>query len=197
VSKNIDKILNSSTQEDLFETIWPAIFQQLKNQTIRKLDPTEAIKDLAYGWVQGVPFFTLYEDMVEKKVLIKYGLKSRALKIEHIVDICENALSYEGMLAVGAITEFCLLMQPDNVNLVSNLQELQKRIKYGVTSFSAITLYEMGFADRAIAMDLSVLAGNVKFRNKIISGLRRNEDETRKTIDRYPAYFRDLLNSLL
>ncbi len=197
VNENIDKILNCSTQEDLFETIWPAILQQLKNQTIRKLDPAEAIKDLAYGWIQGIPFITLYEGLIEKKTVIKYGSKFRDLKIEHIVDICENALSYEGMLVVGAITEFFILVQPNSTDLVSNLQELQKRMKYGVMSSSAIALYEMGFADRAIATDLSAIVGNVKFSNKIISAFRRNESETRKTIDRYPAYFRELLNSLL
>ncbi len=54
------------------------------------------------------------------------------------VDICENALSYDGMLAAGAVTEICGLLRPGAETILENLQKLQKRLKYGLPSFAAI-----------------------------------------------------------
>ncbi len=52
-------------------------------------------------------------------------------------------------------------MKEDNGSIITNLQELQKRMKYGLPSASSIALYELGFSDRVIALEIdSIINSN-------------------------------------
>lgn len=193
VRKNIEQIVVCDTHEQLLEVLWPVLMQHIQNLTFRRCNPVEVLKELVFQWIQGAPFHELFKILTEANCRIGH----RKLQTEHVVDICENAFSYDGMLLVGAITEFCKLIRSSDEDLIGNLQWLQKRLKYGLASPTAISLYELGFADQIIAMDLSAVVGVAFSRRDALKEIKINEDKVREILNKYPWYFNQLLNNLL
>src|SRR5690606_21183741 len=86
-----------------------------------------------------------------------WGTRRREFKIDHVVDVCEEALAYDGALVIGAVCEFIdTLDEGDTIELINRLQLSQKRLKYGLPTETTIALYELGFSDRVISQDLAV-----------------------------------------
>ena len=103
------------------------------------------------------------------------------------------------MLLVGAVAEVVGIIMPQgNEDLIRNLQVLQKQLKYGLQSTSAITLCEMGFADRVVAIELSsILNIDVSDRGIMAREVRRNEQEFRAALEKYPQYFTRIMDEIL
>jgi hypothetical protein len=193
VNENIDKIEGCTTNKDLLEILWPVLSENIHNVTFKKCSPDTIPKSIAFNWIKGHPFHELNNILTAANA--KIG--NRYPTIEHVIDICENALSYEGTLVIAAIIEFCKLLRPGNENIIDNLQMLQKQLKYGLASSSAIGLYELGFADQVIALDLSTVIGDVSSRRDVLNEIRQHKDEFSEMINKYPTYFSELLNNLL
>lgn len=123
----------------------------------------------------------------------------RHIKTDSIIDICDNGLSYDGTLVIGAITEIIELLRPeDSGGLVVKLLELQKRMKYGLSTPMSIALYELGFSDRVVSMDLASILKNTSVdRRSIVRFIKRNEQKVRELLEKYPSYFIERLNDLL
>jgi hypothetical protein len=113
-----------------------------------------------------------------------------------VVDICENAFAYDGMLVLGAVTELTRLHFPHNKALLDDLQILQKRLKYGLARTAAIALYELGFADRVLASELAAVVGPVESRAAARQAIRHHEGAIRQALAQYPSYFSDILRTL-
>ena len=61
-----------------------------------------------------------------------------------------------------------------------------------------IALFELGFTDRVVSMDLSSILRNVPIdRRSIISAIKLDEQRVRNVLNKYPSYFIDRLNSLI
>ena len=186
IKQNIEDISSCGTQEDMLSVLWPVLFKYIGNSTFRKCNPSSVLMPLASEWIQGTPFFDLFEIM--KGARAKIG--ARQPLIENVVDICENALAFDGMLAVGAITEVYGLMHPKDKTIPRLLKKLQKRLKYGLASSSAIVLYEIGFSDRVISAELSsILKSRPSNKETILRMLKQQESEIRGVLDKYPVYF--------
>ena len=79
-----------------------------------------------------------------------------------------------------------------------NLHKLQKQVKYGLPSSSAITLYEMGFADRVVSSELSLIISlDVEIREIMAQVVRKREVEIRAALEEYPRYFTHILSEML
>lgn len=198
VNKNIEQIVVCGTQEDLLSTLWPVLAQYIRNSTFRRCNPAEVLRDLAAGWIQGRPFHELFTILSEPSVRFGTGSRAQYPLIEHVVDICENALAYDGMLAVGAVTEIFGLLRPGAETTLEDLQKLQKRLKYGLPSSAATALYELGFADRVVSMELSsVVELSTGSRKSVIQVIRKNKKEVNRLLEKYPIYFSAVFNSIL
>ena len=100
---------------------------------------------------------------------------------------------------IGAIIEFIeLVEQRETDELINRLQLFQKRLKYGLPTEASITLYELGFSDRVIALDLaSVLGLSVGQRNDAIKALKDNSDKIIVTLEKYPTYFSERFREIV
>jgi len=200
VSQNIEDIIACNNNEELLTTLWPIICQQISNKPFIKCDTPDVLLEVVKEWIQGKPFYELYKILVDAGARIIARTQRRYYKIEHVVDICENGLSYDGTLILGAVTEILSLIQPDNIEqLIGRLKILQKQLKYGLPTPKAITLYETGLSDRVVAMELcSILDENTKpYRQALISNLRKKEEAVREILSKYPLYFTERLDALL
>jgi superfamily II DNA/RNA helicase len=199
IKEHIENLLTSQDVNGLLTAIWPVIAENISNNTFRKCDPPETLLDLAQEWIHGKAYNELLTIMLDSNVHILDGTERRKLKLESIVDICENGFAYDGSLVVAAITEIIGLVRPqDSETVITKLLELQKRLKYGLPSPQCIAIYELGFADRMISIDLSEILGNVLTDKKsLIRSAKRNEQKVRNILDRYPSFFMERLENLL
>ena len=157
------------------------------------------LKETAHGWISGKPFSELLKIIRKRKAKMIWGTRRREFKIDHVVDVCEGALAYDGALVVGAVCEFIETIDQDGTgDLLNRLQLFQKRLKYGLPTETTIALYELGFSDRVIAQDLaSSLSLDATQKKDLVKALKKDQDGARAIIKKYPSYFQKRMNELL
>jgi POLQ-like helicase len=193
------KLLSSSKDElELLEILWPILAENIHNSVFIKNNQPDVIKRIAFEWIQGGSYFELFGIVLGAGVKIIARTQLREFKIDHIVEVCDNGFAYEGTLVVGAIADFLELSQPkDENNLLNNLQILQKRMKYGLASPMAITLYELGFSDRVVSMALSSVVDDLTpDRDTVLRSLRGRQEQFLEVLNRYPSYFSEVFKNL-
>ena len=199
VNQHIEELIACDEQDALLTTIWPILVENIQNNKFRKCDPPRRLLDITLGWIHGQSYDDLFRVASEADVRIIARTQRRYINVDSIIDICDNGLSYEGTLIIGAIIEIIEFLRPeDSGETVVRLLELQKRLKYGLSTPISIALYELGFSDRVISMDLaSILKDTPLDRRSIIRFIKRNEQKVRELIEKYPSYFMERLNSLV
>jgi superfamily II DNA/RNA helicase len=185
--------LSSTDIEHLLDVIWPLFISYIHNNTFNKCDKPALLKDVVRGWILGKSFFELLEILRNGNAKLATGNRSREYSIESMVDMCEGGISYDGGLVLSAIIEFIDQLEIENKpQVLSRVKALQKRLKYGLPSVESVTIYEMGFSDRAISQEISMLLGqfNLSFEAKAL--ISANTREVKQVIDQYPSYFDEI-----
>ncbi len=190
VQAHIVQLSSSSTDDEILDIVWPILAQHINNAVFNKCDKPAVLKEIANEWIQGKPFHELFDTLRRGDAKLIWGKTRRQFKIEHVIEICENGLAYDGTLLIGAIIEFIdILEQVEMKGLIKRLQLFQKRVKYGLPSEASIALYELGFSDRVIAQDLSQFNSRDTDKRTIKSKLRRKNSVVREALQKYPSYF--------
>ncbi len=199
VAEHIDDLISCTDHEEILTASWPLITRNVQNRIFKKCDPPEILRDVAVEWIRGKSFHELFAILSNANARIIAKTQRRRFKLDHIINVCENAFAYDGTLVLGAIAELVELIHPENTgDLLNKLQELQKRLKYGLPSSSAATLYELGFADRIVAMDLgSIIDITPWHKGAVIQEIRRKRVQISERLSKYPTYFTERLNDLL
>lgn len=188
-------LVQAKSAEQLLSLLWPVLIGSIRNSSFRRCSTPEVLLEIGLGWISSTPFYELLSMLQDAGARIGGGERPRHPNIDHVVDMCENALAYEGNLLLGAIIEIAAWVIPEEHDtLVAELQVLQKRLKYGLPSTSAIMFHEIGFADRIVANDLAAAIGvrlaSKKDTRKAIRGQRQ---VISKVLGKYPAYFTERL----
>lgn len=199
VRQNLEPILSAGNPEQLLISLWPLMLDKIRNNTFGNCDPSEPLQELALRWIRGESFSDLFRFLDANGTRVGRGPRPRRIKLEHVVDICENALSYDGMLLIGAVAEIVQIINPGSSNdLLRNLQDLQKRLKYGLPTFSAITVCELGFADRVVSTELASIIGvDTPIRDTAVMALEAHEHAVRAMLQKYPRYFTQVAAEVL
>lgn len=199
VKDNADALLADQNGEDLFDITWPLIAGHIHNRAFNKFDKKDILREISKKWILGTPFHELFRIADKNKCRIGKGKSPRKVKIEHIIDICEGGLAYDGALLMSAICEFVEMLDREGTgDLVNRLQMFQKRLKYGLPTETTIAIYELGFSDRVISQYLatSLNLGGTQNKN-IVQVLKQKREETKAIMVRYPSYFQDRMSELL
>lgn len=191
VAENLERIAGCDDVDQLFDIVWPGIAARIENDTFQKWRPVETREVFARGWLVGDSFGALHDSMTAASVRIGLGARPRKPKVEHIVEMGENALGFDGAHVLGAITELFRLLSPEEESrgVVPVLQTLQKRFKYGLPSDVSILLYEAGFADRSLASDLAVVVPGISSRAQLQAAMRLSREAVEDVLGNYPQYF--------
>jgi superfamily II DNA/RNA helicase len=197
VTENVGRLSACETQEELLTALWPILARTIRNSLFKRCNPAEILQAVAEGWIEGRPYHELFQIVSEANVRFGTGPRARYARLEHVVDICENALAYDGMLTMGAVTEIYGLLRPDDHDTLGILLKLQKRMKYGLPSPLTVILYELGFADRVIAIELSEVVGAGSSRRRVIGQLKQKVGRVREVLEKYPSYFHKILTTVL
>lgn len=199
VQTHATDLIQTVTVEDFLYLVWPLIINQVQSGPLHKFDKPEVLLEIAHEWINGKSFGYLFEIIGLREAKMIWGSRRRDFKIDHVVEVCEGTIAYDGALLVSAICEFIELSNHDESgDLIARLQLFQKRLKYGLPSETTIRLFELGFSDRVIAQDLSAsLNLGSTPGNKIIKKLKQNRDDAMDVMAKYPKYFQERMNELL
>ena len=170
----------------------------LKNNSFRKCDQPDVLRNIALEWIKGAPFYELFDILLASGARRIAGTRRQRYKLENMVDICENAFSYDGTLVLGAVAELSELMFIEDAgNLIDTLRELQKRLKYGLPSPLSIALHELGFADRVVSMELAlIIDGTRPEKRDVIQAITWQQEEILNRLGQYPSYFSEVYRNL-
>lgn len=133
-------------------------------------------------WVNGNSYAYLFEHLKKGKVG-RYNLT-----FDHLVEIFDGCLSYDGSVLINSIMEM-LIDNNSSSEIKEKIQWYQKQIKYGLPSKESIVLYEIGFCDRTLAQKLAPLFSGIDKKERMIVQLIISEPQTRKILAEYPSYF--------
>ena len=120
--------------------------------------------------------------------------------ISDIDDVCNKVISYRLNILISNICDLINVPEDDDtkVNPCISLNILQNKIKYGVSSQTAISVCEKLFNDRVLASKISeILLSETIDTESIIRILEWFKDDVFALTDDYPEYFLERLNYLL
>jgi POLQ-like helicase len=199
VQTNADSLLTIVDETDALDLAWPLLTRHINSGVFTKFDKPEVLKEIAHGWISGKPFSDLLKIIRKRKAKMIWGTRRREFKIDHVVDVCEGTLAYDGALVVGAVCEFIETLDQDGTgDLINRLQLFQKRLKYGLPTETTIALYELGFSDRVIAQDLAASLNLAAPQKKdLVKALKKDRVEASAIMEKYPSYFQERMNELL
>ena len=196
VTENAGRILECESQDELASVIWPLLARYVRNRPFNRCNPASVLRDVAMGWLQGQSYDELFSILTNASVRFGAGKGARYPTLDNVVDICENGLAYDGMLAIGAVAEILERLRPEEKGASDRLRLLQKRVKYGLPSASEISVYELGFSDRVISLELSGLLNGVTSRGSARQQIELNEARVRASLEKYPSYFGRIMDGL-
>jgi hypothetical protein len=195
--RNIVQLEAQEDAEGLMEVLWPLLTRFVQHAIFRKCIPREAVEQVAYEWLDGISFGQMFADHLAS-ARIGEGPRARHFKVDHVVDLCENGLGYDGVLVVGAVAELLELREGDHSLAKDRLAWLQKRLKYGLSSEVAVILFELGFADRVLAEELaSLVRESPASKRYVMAALLHRREAVLSILRGYPAYFRSKGETIL
>jgi len=180
------------TDAQILDCIWPLFDGLITNKTFINCNSRGYLKWILHEWVDGFSYSDLYEAREES---LRFG--THLPKYEHLVEICEGAYAYEGMLIIAAIIEISQFMFGEDEIWTEKMERLQKRLKYGLSNNQAVQLYELGLSDRMIVLDLTNKFEFAMTREDIKIQLRTNKKEFDKYLEKFPEYFSIVLKNIL
>lgn len=195
VAENLKRIAGCDDVDELFDIVWPCIAARIENETFQKWRPVETREAFARRWIAGDSFGALHETMTAASVRIGLGARPHRPKVEHIVEMGENALGFDGAHVLGAVAELFELLAHEDENEgepLRVLQVLQKRLKYGLPAGAPILLYEAGFADRPLALELAGVVSEISSRSEVRNAMREERVAAEVILARYPRYFAEV-----
>jgi hypothetical protein len=198
VTQNLVPLETCTSEEEMFEVVWPCVTARISMDNFRKWQPIESLSTFAHAWLNGDSFGKIHEIMMQAGARVGLGERPRKPTIEHIVEIGESGFGFDGAHALAGIIEMYSLLRPNaETETVGILEGLHKRFKYGLPSQAAVILYEMGFADRVIAMGLGSAIGSVSSKSAGKRTLRSRRNVASALLQQYPSYFGDIFERVI
>jgi hypothetical protein len=174
----------------ILELCWPLIQLLNKNKTFLKIQPVDVLLEFAKKWISGFSYVELLNYLLGSEAIYQANTQRRAIKMEHVVDLADSALSFDSMLYVGAIAD---ISEGKGLpeELVECLRELQTRLKLGLSSRLEIWLYSKGYVDREVCkrLALSLIGEGVPAEGFDYNTLDSHSQVVTSALSAFPSYF--------
>ena len=158
------------TEDELIEHVTD-LYKTINNNTKLSVSCCKA-------WIEGKTYREMSHDI--------------GLDVFEIEKVCSYELSYQFSFLIGNIID-CLEESPN----IDKLILLQKKVKYGVQSITAISVCEKIFNDRIIAEDIANILNNNNVPNDEIKDiLKIYKDHLYVYLNDYPSFFQDKIMHL-
>lgn len=198
VSENAAQLAATESDDELLAIIWPIVQRSITHSLFKRCTKPDSMLDLAQQWIDEATPITMLGLLTQAGVRFGEGQQPRYADIDHVVELCENAFAFEGVLIFAAIAEALRLGEPSAEMLIERVEHLQKRLKYGAKTATAITLHELGFVDRIVAREIAdILVLDTSSRRRLRRVLRFRKEEIEALLEGFPSYYSFIWGSVL
>lgn len=189
---NWNEITQAQSSDELLVICWPLLIQLNSNKMFLKIKPEEVILEFAKKWISGSNYADLYDYLVQSSAHYQAGSQQRAIKMDHVVDLADGALSFDSMLYIGAIADVAE-GKGLSEDLLELLRSLQTSLKLGLSNNLEMWLYSQGYVDREVCKNLaSVLNDQGVDSDEFDFGiLETYQQVVREFMSKFPSYFSD------
>ncbi|MFJ4542435.1 DEAD/DEAH box helicase [Pseudomonas sp. NPDC088885] len=175
--------------QDLLGVCWPLIVLFSSKKIISNFSPQDQAVNIATHWCNEISYAEILTYAKQNNLFVKAKSTYYSITQEHIVDFC-SALSYDGMLIVGAVGDI-VEGKALNETLLNHIRLLQNQLKLGLSDEFKIWLHGQGFADREVCKLISQQLESVRENPNIIDYkiLINNKQLLGKALSRLPSAF--------
>lgn len=175
--------------QDLLEVCWPIIMFFSKKKILSNITPQESAVNIASQWCSEKSYAEIFTYAKANKLSVKAQSLNHKITQEHIVDFC-SALSYDGMLIVGAIGDI-VEGKSMNETILSHARQLQNQLKLGLSDDFNTWIYSQGFADREVCKYINHQFESVRDNKNIIDYkiLKNNKQLLNDALSKLPSVF--------
>lgn len=171
-------ILQYCSNEQLFDMI---ISFYTSTHSVKK--GQSCFQDITKMWITGVAFNGMSE--------------ITSLPIMDLEDICSKYISYELSFFIGNIIDVIKNNDEESSNVLRYMLLLQRRVKYGVKTETAVSICEKVFNDRYLADLLAEIIGNSEITTDfIVRIIKRHKEEILEILVDYPTFFSERIKGL-
>lgn len=190
ISENAAELAATDGDDELLAKIWPILQRSITHSLFRRCTMPDSMLDLAQQWIEETTPVEMLALLTKAGVRFGEGQRPRYADIDHVVELCENAFAFEGVLVFAAIAGALRLGDPIDETLIERVEHLQKRLKYGAKTATAITLHELGFVDRILAREIAdILVLDTSSRRRLRRVLRFRREEIEARLEVFPSYY--------
>ncbi len=191
IDENLPDLESSESPENILELCWPIIFKLSRNKSILKIKPEGKLLAIAQKWISGESYVELLRFLNEQNAFYQAKTQRRVIKMDHVMDLTDGALSFDAMLFVGAIADIAEGKGLSD-DIVGKLRTLQTRLKLGLSNSLEIWLYSKGYVDREICKLLasSLETKGVPMENFEHTILRTYSQTIEEILTLLPSYFK-------
>ncbi len=195
----IDQVNQVDDAEALLTLLWEILFE--KGDGFPPKIESEVLLEVCLMWIHGSSFPEIFAFLVDADFSSSLAKRVGKPTIDKIVTLCENSIGFTYSLIIGSCLEVLQLFEDFDRDRSTMFRRLQKMIKYGLSSNVEIRLYEMGFTDRNLAVELAEVISDditgLEIENMKESITQNLEAITAILALDYPAYFSKKLDDLL
>lgn len=198
LNENISSLIELQNINELELFVWQFIKTRIKNKNFNNFNKREYIDNIFEFWLSNESYSTIFNQLESYDIRMGNTPRARKLNIDYIIQICEKSISFEGTLILSSIIEFLKLYEDefDISDLEQNMKIFQKKLKYGLNSINAIIIYELGFNDRFLALEIEQLLIDSRSSYPEIKRFITNNQNVETIVDAYPSYFMKVYKGL-
>jgi POLQ-like helicase len=198
VNQHRDEISVLHNNDSWLRAAWPLFVEHGTHRFFHSLQPEDLIFELTRQWLDGVSYAGLNEYVESRDATKPRGESRTKITSDDVVDFCENGLSFDCSLILAAVGQFLFGDELHALEQAQPLIRFQKSLKYGIRDSLAISAFDLGFADRAIAQELSdALIADEFLGIEFKDALADHSGPVIKLLREFPAYYQSVFSSLV
>jgi POLQ-like helicase len=192
---NRTALLEATTNASLLSVLWPVLEQTFENRIALSMEPANAFFTLTSAWLDGSSYQRIFDLALKENFTKPHGTARWKLAEADLFKLLHSTLAFDAALIVAAVG---LFLGPDEGGEGTPIGTFLKALKYGIPDALAISAYEAGFADRAVAQLLRDQLRLAGFEGEdFLESLLAFTDEVTEIVERLPNYFSKVLAGLI
>lgn len=198
IKDNLSSLIECEDSSEILPIITPKLIEYADNKTLKAIISVDEVANIAGMWINGESYKSILDYTKEKGVLITRRKKAAEILLNEVIEICDNGFGYSSTLVMNAISELLLLNCEEDQGSCKILNELTKKMRYGLPTKRSIAIYEAGFSDRVLAQEMSTILTGIPIKNKkqVKRAIRKKQVDVANLLLEFPSIFTDRLSKI-